>query len=391
MWLHVPSECCPSLLESPGSTSGSDSLYQALASSAMWKGKRMPPQSWRRAFRRAPWMRLLSGLTFAPSMLSRGVASWIASLADSPAPTSATPDSARASKASAAGSGRIWPESYATFDPGSSSWKTCQRSLFGDLTESSPTFTRSGSMRNGSLFERPTLELHTGANGSSCWPAARAEDSETAGGHRGALDSLTSAARAWQTPGADSFRSRGGDRRSEQGLDQQARGWPTPRVSAVNGPARQTEVGAWARSRQAQAIVSVGDESSSNVPGSRPPLTDSTFGDGSTPASTRSHQSGATRRRLNPLFAAWLMGWPPLWAATDPTLCGRSEMESYRCKLRSRLWSLLSGWASSRRSESAWPTPTAQDSASSGAAGYSTDSGRHAGTTLTDAIREWAE
>lgn len=34
-----------------------------------------------------------------------------------------------------------------------------------------------------------------------------------------------------------------------------------------------------------------------------------------------------------------------------------------------------------------WPTTTAQDSRSSGAAGYSTASGRHSGTTLTDAAR----
>lgn len=32
------------------------------------------------------------------------------------------------------------------------------------------------------------------------------------------------------------------------------------------------------------------------------------------------------------------------------------------------------------------PTPTAQDSRASGAAGYSTASGRHSGTTLTDAV-----
>jgi hypothetical protein len=35
----------------------------------------------------------------------------------------------------------------------------------------------------------------------------------------------------------------------------------------------------------------------------------------------------------------------------------------------------------------AWPTPTRQDQASSGAAGYSTESGRHSGTTLTHAAR----
>lgn len=34
-----------------------------------------------------------------------------------------------------------------------------------------------------------------------------------------------------------------------------------------------------------------------------------------------------------------------------------------------------------------WPTTTRQDAASSGAAGYSTESGRHSGTTLTDAAR----
>lgn len=38
---------------------------------------------------------------------------------------------------------------------------------------------------------------------------------------------------------------------------------------------------------------------------------------------------------------------------------------------------------------SSWPTTTTRDEASSGSAGYSTDSGRHSGTTLTDAIRDW--
>ncbi len=37
-----------------------------------------------------------------------------------------------------------------------------------------------------------------------------------------------------------------------------------------------------------------------------------------------------------------------------------------------------------------WPTATAQDAKSSGAAAYSTESGRHAGVTLTDATRAWS-
>jgi len=39
---------------------------------------------------------------------------------------------------------------------------------------------------------------------------------------------------------------------------------------------------------------------------------------------------------------------------------------------------------------SSWPTAVAGDSKSCGAAGYSTESGRHSGTTLTDACRHWA-
>jgi hypothetical protein len=55
------------------------------------------------------------------------------------------------------------------------------------------------------------------------------------------------------------------------------------------------------------------------------------------------------------------------------------EIERLRPEMQARL-----GFAS-------WPTPTLKDSASSGAAGYSTESGRHSGTTLTDAARaSWA-
>jgi len=40
-------------------------------------------------------------------------------------------------------------------------------------------------------------------------------------------------------------------------------------------------------------------------------------------------------------------------------------------------------------SASAMPTPTAGDAKASGSAGYSTASGRHSGTTLTDATVRW--
>jgi len=47
------------------------------------------------------------------------------------------------------------------------------------------------------------------------------------------------------------------------------------------------------------------------------------------------------KRKLNPLFVAWLMGWPIWWCITEPMPCAHSEMESYLCRQRSRLHSLL--------------------------------------------------
>lgn len=91
-----------------------------------------------------------------------------------------------------------------------------------------------------------------------------------------------------------------------------------------------------------------------------------------------------------------------------------AKWSQLRCSLRtspSTLFDSRSGtfetWASSCRhlcaaeqptsepptddtDSSLWPTATSQDCRSSGAIRYSTESGRHKGTTLTDAARVWA-
>ena len=64
-------------------------------------------------------------------------------------------------------SGRISPTPFAYYDPESSCWRTSQATLALDLMQSSVTLPRSGSMRNGELFERPTLARLTGGSGCS--------------------------------------------------------------------------------------------------------------------------------------------------------------------------------------------------------------------------------
>ena len=64
-------------------------------------------------------------------------------------------------------SGRISPTPFAYYDPELSCWRTSQATLALDLTPFSVTLPRSGSMRNGELFERPTLARLTGGSGCS--------------------------------------------------------------------------------------------------------------------------------------------------------------------------------------------------------------------------------
>jgi site-specific DNA-cytosine methylase len=60
------------------------------------------------------------------------------------------------------------------------------------------------------------------------------------------------------------------------------------------------------------------------------------------PDGQESSQSTDTlRRRLNPMFGAWLMEWPCWWTNPGITSCARSAMELYRFRQQSALSSLL--------------------------------------------------
>lgn len=73
---------------------------------------------------------------------------------------------------------------------------------------------------------------------------------------------------------------------------------------------------------------------------------------------------------------------------SQETLPAEGSMRSGVCSRRKELEPPI---AAKDCFSSPWPTPTASDSNSSGAACYSTESGRHSGTTLTDAaVRLWA-
>ena len=67
-------------------------------------------------------------------------------------------------------------ESSASYDPKSSSWKTCQISLISELNTYSDHWPKSGMMRNGTLYPRKTSVRPISANGSGLWPTPCARD-----------------------------------------------------------------------------------------------------------------------------------------------------------------------------------------------------------------------
>jgi hypothetical protein len=218
------------------------------------------------------------------------------------------------------------------------------------------------------------------------WPTARAEDSESCGNHPGATDSSTGATRNWrtpdapsgggmrshqtsmgnghqitiaeqaehwQTPGTDSFRSRGGDRQNEMGLDQQARFFPMPAARDYRTPNQHPyqDRGGRAKGEQLQNFV----EHHWPTPAACSP--NSFRGKGQNPEKrktqghtvdlqdavsvfslpgppipdgpTSSPPGQTSRRRLNPRFVEWLMGFPVGWTElceTAPSVSADSAM-----------------------------------------------------------------
>lgn len=254
MWLHIPSSVYSAGLEC--STLPCDAQFQSLALSVSWRGKLQRQQSWRRVWKTAACVRLLSGPTLEPSTAARCMAEWTESLAASHAPTSVWPGDKSGSTEPPADCISSTCESFAKFSPDGSLLKTSRQfSLFQQEEPYSENLPRSGSMRNGELFERPMLAPRIDGTGRSSWPTRRSEDSESCGNHPGAVDSLTGATRQWATPNCrddhnpstpDSPRTA---RKLEQGwtidLNEQAAWWTTPQAhdAAGGNPERVGRVG----------------------------------------------------------------------------------------------------------------------------------------------------
>ena len=175
-----------------------------------------------------------SGMTFAPLTedLGEELLTWFRE--GFHARTSVSQDQEQGSQAHDLDSGKKWPELLARWDQASSSWRTRQRLLLGDLELFSGTWPRWGMMRNGECWERTMPGHHTSGTGFGLWPTPAAIDYRgansqqhvaTNGTGRKHMDQLPNAVihggtgtrQTWSTPCAQDYRRRGPNSK-QQGL-----------------------------------------------------------------------------------------------------------------------------------------------------------------------------
>lgn len=346
----------PSFESSPSAQAGEDLSsasnwrFPRLASSVGLSGMPSPSLVWFRRWRKADFLKRLCGAMCEPSTADHGAAQWIASLRAIPASRSAEPGDAAAQTIRAT-CGPRFIESSKRFVPASSFWKTSQAILHLDST----TFAE---ISNGQASElrrlsslRRTWARATNANASS-FSAWRTPDAPGDGGPRNRQTSvgqghqLTIAEQAehWPTPtpweqGDDpqtSLERR--EREKAKGRNGNGFGLPLDMV-ATNWPTPTAGDGASSGSR--------------NLPGSKAnagiSLTDLVEMGGShssRPAPAMPMDGGASsvttlvsRRRLNPRFVSWLMGWPLIARAGSD--CSGTEWFHFRRHMRFALSSLV--------------------------------------------------
>ncbi len=260
----------------------------------------------------------------------------------------------------------------ATSGSASSSWASPaawdqKGSTGGGMARSLRTDTRNWATPMGMDGVKPSAGNHREADlthQSQTWPTPRASSNEnrttkpppsTLTGKHGRL--LAGEAAMWQTPSVvditGGHTSRSGDRKGEPMLGGQARNWKTPMAGDMRGRAYQRDRGMKGRERP----TLVGEARSWATPKSRdwkggqgqterhspdpdkeavsflpsPPAPATPGGPESSKHTPGSPPPSRSRKRLNPFFVEWLMGFPPGWSIPThgaPTASGASETPS---------------------------------------------------------------
>ena len=253
----------------------------------------------------APWPRSLSGTTCALLTHEHGAAVLTSYLVASPVRTSALQGAGQESTATSRDSGERWRASSERLGLPSRSSKTLQPSPIEGSGSSSATFPRSGTMRSGMWWERPTL-AHLIAGSASGYsrafiPTPTAGDAKSSGSRQ--------AQGSQAHPGislTDYVRQDGG----------RGRMYPTPTADAATERKSKYAQGGTSLSLAVRMYPA-------------PTCNDAKNNGGQGQMRRNTEQLNVIAGgALNPTWVEWLMGWPLGW--TDCTASVTDRFRSWQ-------------------------------------------------------------
>jgi hypothetical protein len=247
-----------------------------------------------------------------------------------PARTSPTPAAAPGSTGSARVFGPSTPDSFANYDPATSSWRTSQLSLLEEWSAYSGTWPRAGMTRNGTAYPLRPLAPLTGETESGSWPTpthrlgmargAQAKRYHDPARSNDLDDAVAATPETWPTPTASDFA--------------QTRTNDTKRHGSLHGEIYRRAM--WATPKATDADKGGRGDLIQQVRGNESPSghfktpTAAPFSHGGSGGELHK-QVAPSGGPLNPQWVAWLMGFPIDWTSLPPSgtpSCPRSPSGS---------------------------------------------------------------
>ena len=408
MWLHIPpaTKSQPSVSSpEPGCSTSQLNLHAARSSVQSLTSNARPTllRSLQQQWARGGFIQLLSGLTLEPfaahnSAITFGRASGPnasgPSLRDTPARISPLPVSGKVREALRGRYGGTSLRRLQNSNPNSCFWKTWEATLLGASIPYAVRFKRWVTGLRADSLRRQKRAQAIAESGCSFWPASTRENGREA--HRLTDQCLATVATSmplWATPNvpnggrtmsAEDVAAKGATAAGKRQvpLESQTKHWAAPRAITGGGESAErkkelgrTDSGAGSkRGQQLQNFVerncqsirpdpetsTPGEESSASPPSLNRPflrteLESWLLQDGPIDwlhlASIVERGGRPVKRRLNPLFVEWLMGWPRGHAACD---CPATAWSHWKRRMHTSLSRLIC----STRDPDSEPEPT---------------------------------
>lgn len=382
-WIHVPQGFCPSAPEPGDSISDSVWRAQLLAQSVTSNETLSPSSTWLRRLKRTTWTMRLFGTIYEPSTASRGVAAWIASLAESPASrtasqerSSAQPTTATCGKIPHASSGKsdpdlsfsktwhkAWGTSMSALGESYETWATRLRRAYSrrlklahhmsdcdSLPWATPTANTSTSHRGRWNKTKLQTVLHHQAEN---WmtPVATQQGLYTYehGDHDKPTPTLAGQARLWRTPNARDYKDRSIDQKdrpdAQLSLGRQVLNWATPMAADGDRTSEKYKRGNLTLLGQARQFPTptARDGHSWDGPNKKNPRQPfEAYSHLLQMSSESGHTCSPRCRILNPHFAEWLQGFPFQWTEQHAFSLSEIALSHWWRQSRSALSYILS-------------------------------------------------